>query len=435
MSDTVATEALPKKSRAPRESVKRQSSDATRFHMSKEAVDTSVLDYGAMTDLQCVKAMAKARWGSFTVTTCPHCMSSASHYWSSSQMRWKCKGCGKRFSVTSGTVFAGRRMPLQTLLAAIHVWICGSAGQPALEMRRMMNVKGYNTAYTLFSKCREGLSRGYNTGLISGVLEMDGAHSSGRGASRKRGVPQNYKSPDEIAETQADVLESASLTQSARQKKAHDKKKAALAAGAAVHPEFGQVFPDARRITMNMRMRGGKKGKGACKTRVGIAVTESPEAAAMLARKFIAVPESILATDSGPAFKELGKQFQLHLQVNHSEALVGADGEHNNNSESYGSRLDRAEKGVYLNIEPKYLHDYAVEAGFREDHNRMAPGAASKRFFHFALSVGLSHDFRGYTHGKHRHHEVLLTGNLPAKPSGPAKGRSPISMMNGRPPR
>lgn len=434
MSDTAADDLNPKK-KGPRESVKRPSSDASRFHMSKEAVDVSVLDYGHMTDLQCVKTMAQARWGSVTVTSCPHCMSSASHYWSKREMRWKCKGCGKRFSVTSGTVFAGRRMPLQTMLAAIHVWICGSAGQPALEVRRILELKGYNTAFTLLSKCREGLVRGYNTGLISGVLEMDGAHTSGRGASRKRGRPLNYQSPEEKAAAQQDALNSAALTQSAKQKKRLEEKKAALAAGGVVHPEFGQVFPATRRITINLRKRGGKKGKGACVTRVGIALTESPEAAALLARKYIAMPESILATDTGPAFSALGKEFQIHLQVNHSETLVGPNGEHNNNSESFGARMDRSEKGVYLNIEPKYLHDYAVETSFREDHNRMAPGAASKRFLHCALNVGLSHHFRGFTHGKHRDHEVLLTGNRPAKASGPEKGRSPISMENGRPPR
>ena len=434
MSDTAAADPKPKK-KGPRESVRRPSSDASRFHMSADAVDVSVLDIGRMSDLQCIKALAKARWGSSNVTTCPHCMSSASHYWSKSELRWKCKGCGKRFSVTSGTVFAGRRMPLQTMLAAIHVWICGSAGQPALEVRRMVSFKGYNTAFTLLSKCREGLVRGYNTGLVSGILEMDGAHTSGRGASRKRGRPLSYRSAEEVAATQESVLDSASLTQSARQKKRREEKKAALAAGGVVHPGYGQVFPAGRRITLNLRKRGGKRGKGACVTRVGIALTESPEAATILARKYVAIPESILPTEKRAALSELDKALQLNLQINHSETQLGPNGEHNNNSESFGARMDRSEKGVYLNIEPKYMHDYAVEAGFREDHNRMAPGAASKRFLHHAMNVGLSHHFRGFTHGKHRSHEVLLTGNRPAKPSGPAKGRSPISMVNGMPPR
>lgn len=414
-----------------RTSVHRPSSDCSRFHMSKDAVDRSVGTYFTMSDLECVKHLAKARWGSFKVVSCPHCNTSSDHYWSTREKRWKCKGCGKRFSVTSNTVFANRRIPIQTLLAAVHIWICGSAGQPALEMRRILDMKGYNTAFTLLSKGREALVRNYNTGLISGVVEMDGAHISGHGASLKRGRPLNYRSETELAEAQAD----AQLTTSSRQKKRREAKAAALAAGGVLHPEHGNVFPASRRITMNLRKRGGRRGKGTMVTRVGICMTESPEAAAALARKFVAVPESILATDTGTAFSKLGKEFQIHVKVNHSETLVGPNGEHVNNSESFSARMDRSEKGVYMNIEPKYLHDYAVETAFREDHSRMAPGETSDRALHYALGVGLSQHFRGYTHGRHRNYEVLLTGNRFAAPSGPAKGRSPISMTNGRPPR
>ena len=292
-----------------------------------------------------------------------------------------------------------------------------------------MNFKGYNTAFTLGSKLRECLERGYNTGLLSGVVEMDGAHSSGRGASARRGRPLNYTAVDDTPP------DAAGLTQAAKQKKRREAKAEALAAGGVLHPETGNVFPAGRRITLNVRMRGGAKGKGSVQTRVGIGMSESPLAAEILVNQFVAVPESILSTDTGTAFSKIGKQFQLHVTVNHSETLVGPEGQHVNNAESFTARLDRAEKGVYLNIEPKYLNDYAVEVAFREDHNRLAPGAAAERLLHYALGVGLSRHFRGYTHGKHRNYEMLLQGEQYAPPSGPAKGRSPISSENGRPPR
>ena len=77
---------------------------------------------------------------------------------------------------------------------------------------------------------------------------------------------------------------------------------------------------------------------------------------------------------------------------------------------------------MYLNIEPRYLHDYAVETAFREDQRRVAAGQAADRALHFALSVGHSHFWRGFTHGHHRKHEILATGNAPFPASGPAKG-------------
>ncbi|MDE2626645.1 MAG: IS1595 family transposase [Burkholderiales bacterium] len=413
-----------------RNSIHRPSSDASRFHMSKAAVDRSVEDVAKWTDLQCVKHLANVRWGSFKVIGCPHCNAHDEHYWSSKELRWKCRGCGKRFSVTSNTVFAYRKLPLQKLLAALHLWASGAAGQPALELRRMLNLGGYNTAFTLVSKLREGLLRGFHTGLVSGVVEMDGAHASGRRASEKRGRPLTFKVNDP-EEAQKDAL----LTSSARSKKRREEKVAALAAGGNVHPEHGTVFPASRRIAFTLRRRSGAKGKGAVVTRVGIGLAETPDVAQALVDAYVAKPESILATDTGTAFKAVGKEFQLHLAVNHSDTLVGPNGEHVNNSEGFTARQDRSEKGVYLNIEPKYLMDYVVETAFREDHRRVAPGRQADRALHFALNIGRSQYWTNFTHGRHRDFEILRPENRPAKASGPAKGRSPVAAQNGRAPR
>ena len=55
------------------------------------------------------------------------------------------------------------------------------------------------------------------------------------------------------------------------------------------------------------------------------------------------------------------------------------EGQHNNNAESFSARQDRAEKGAYWNIEPKYLTDYAAETVFREDHRQTVAGAFADR--------------------------------------------------------
>jgi ribosomal protein L37AE/L43A len=425
-----ATETTAAKPPRRRTVVHRASSDASRFHMSKEAVDRSVEEFATWSDLRCIRHLATIRWGSYKVVGCPHCNTTAEHYWHVKERRWKCAHCRKKFSVTSNTVFANRRLAWQKLLAAIHLWACGAAGQPALELRRMLKLGGYNTAFTLVSKLREGLLRGFNTGLISGVVEMDGAHASGRRASETRGRPLTFRVADE-----EDAKQDALLTVSARQKKRREEKAAAIAAGGVVHPEHGAVFPASRRIAFTLRRRSGAKGRGALVTRVGIGLAETPDVAQALVDAYVAKPESILATDTGTAFSKVGKEFQLHLQVNHSETLVGPNGEHVNNSEGFSARQDRSEKGVYLNIEPKYLHDYVVETAFREDHRRLGPGAAADQAAFWALNVGLSRFWRGFTHGKHRDHEILVPANREAKPSGPKKGRSPVSGANGRPPR
>ena len=415
-----------------RTSIKRPSSDATRWHMSKDAVDRSVTDISKWTDLQCVRHMAEVRWGSFKRVVCPHCATGAEHYWSTRQMRWKCKSCGSSFSVTSQTVFAGRKMSLQKLLVAVHLWAAGASGKPALEVRRILKFGGYNTGFVFFSKLREGLLRGFHTGLVSGVVEMDGAHASGRRASEKRGRPLNKQYADEVEAARDDALLTTSAKQAARRKQ---RKEEALASGGVLHPEHGKVFPASRRITFTVRRRSSVAGKGAMLTRVGIGLTETPDVVQSLVDAYVVVPESILATDTGSAFKKAGKKFQMHLEVNHSETLVGPEGQHNNNAESFSARQDRAEKGIYLNIEPKYLRDYATETAFREDNRRTATGAVGDRALHHALNVGLSKYWRGFTHGHHRNFEFLHPSNQAAKASGPEKGQSPVSMMNGRAPR
>lgn len=427
---TAAALAAEPKKKGLRTVVHRASSDASRFHMSKDAVDRSVEVFATWSDLQCIKHLANIRWGSFKVVGCPHCSSTGEHYWSAKEQRWKCRHCGKRFSVTAKTVFSNRKLPLQKLLAAIHLWACGAAGQPALELRRMLSIGGYNTAFTLVSKLREGLLRGFNTGMVSGVVEMDGAHASGRRASEKRGRPLTFRVTDP-----EEAKKDAFLTSSARSKKRREEKAAALAAGGVVHPEHGAVFPAARRIVFTLRRRDGRKGKGAVVTRVGVGLAETPDVAQALVDAYVAKPESVLATDTGTAFMKVGKEFQLHLQVNHSETLVGANGQHVNNSEGFTARQDRSEKGVYLNIEPKYLHDYSVETAFREDHRRVAPGRAADRALHFALNAGPSVYWKMFTHGHHRDFEILKPANRPAKASGPRKTCSPLSQVNGRAPR
>jgi len=147
------------------------------------------------------------------------------------------------------------------------------------------------------------------------------------------------------------------------------------------------------------------------------------------------MPESYLNTDTSPAYKELGKHYKGHMTVEHSKELRGPNGENNNQSEELNWRYDRAEKGVYLNIEPKYMLDYAVETAFRADTRRLPNGQQLKLALNVALSVGESLFWKGFTRGHHREAELIHPAPQPAKPSGPKKGRHPISAMNGRPPR
>lgn len=404
----------------------RRRSGTAKWHMSREAVSLSVPELLHWTDRQCLEFMVEVRFGSWDTVSCPHCGTVGRHYWRPLEKRWKCKGCGSTFSVTSGTVFAKRKKPLRDILGSVLLWLNSAAGQPALELKRHMDTT-YSTAFTLQHKMREALLRGYNVGLINGDVEIDGAHQSGWRAAEKRGVPQGSRPVD--GDTEQKALNEIMLTQTGRS--SSRKKKM----DGAIDPEFGRRLPKDRRIFFAVRKRSGVRGKGACTTRVAIGLSETAPVAAAILKNFVAMPESYLNTDSSPAYTEMGKGFREHFTVEHGKMLSGPDGENNNQAEELNGRYDRAEKGIYLNIEPKYMLDYAVETAFRSDTRRLPNGQQLKLAMNIALGVGESMFWKGFTHGHHRLVELIHPLPQPAPASGPAKGRHPISSANGRPPR
>ncbi len=112
-------------------------------------------DFSKWTNLRCIRHLAKARWGSCERVICPHCGTYDVHCWAPGELRWKCKGCGSRFSVTSKTVFADRKLPLQTLVAAMHVWAeAGGGDVAAAELARRMKFAGFPTAKNLLQRLR-----------------------------------------------------------------------------------------------------------------------------------------------------------------------------------------------------------------------------------------------------------------------------------------
>ena len=406
---------------------RRRRSGTAAWHMSMQAVDLSVPEVAAWTDRQCLDFLVEVRFGSWTTVGCPHCGTLGEHYWRKNEQRWKCKGCGSTFSITSGTVFSNRKKPLKHIVTSVLMWVNSAAGQPALELKRHMKTT-YNTAFTLQHKLREALIRGYNVGLINGDVEMDGAHQSGRRSTEKRGKPQGSQPIEK--DSDEGTLTETMLTHGGRNAKSKK-----LRMTGAIDPEFGASLPEDRRILFAIRKRSEVPGKGATVTRVAIGLVETAAVAEAVMKDYIAIPESYLNTDSHPAYRDLGRQFKLHRTVNHGKTLSGPNGENNNQAEELNARFDRAEKGIYLNIEPKYLLDYAVETSFRSDTRRLPNGQQLKVALHVAMNVGESQFWKRFTKGEYRNVELTHPSPRPAPASGPAKGMHPISSANGRPPR
>src|SRR5687767_4746598 len=115
---------------------------------------------------------------------CPKCGCVACYEYASRPI-FKCKGCLHQFSVTSGTIFASRKLPVRDYLLAIAIFANGAKGHSALQLSRDLNCQ-YKTAFVLAHKIREALGTDLDR-TVEGEIEIDGAYFGGYVK------PANYK--------------------------------------------------------------------------------------------------------------------------------------------------------------------------------------------------------------------------------------------------
>jgi len=108
---------------------------------------------------------------------CPAC-GTVEPYFLKSRKKWECRGCRKHFSVTSGTIFASRKLDFTDILAAIALFVNAAKGISALQMARDLDVQ-HKTAWVMCHKLREAMAMGNDDVVLSGDVEIDGCHVGG----------------------------------------------------------------------------------------------------------------------------------------------------------------------------------------------------------------------------------------------------------------
>lgn len=382
----------------------RKKTGTAAFHMSNDSVGLGAEALEKLTLLQAVMFTAKAVWGSTEVMPCPHCGTIDSHHFRRAERRWKCKSCDSTFSVTSNTVLADSKLPMTKVLKMAYSWTSGASGVAALQLRRYWSIP-YPTMFTFCHRFREGLARGHNVGVLTGIQEMDGMDVNGKRYREKRNQPLGGGNAGRP------------------RLPAHLLKAAKEFIGPPLPPKFGKAAaqPADRRIVLVLRQRGVSKGKGASATRVSIALTESGKTALAMATKFASV-ESVIMSDEDSSYAAFDTLFKAHKSINHSVAYSDGKGTNNNQAESYNKRLRRSLEGVHLNVSNKYLHEYASEQAWREDARQMSTGDKLDNLLRTVMFVGPSQNWCGYSHGKHRTEEILIDGRKAAPARGKPKG-------------
>jgi transposase-like protein len=271
---------------------------------------------------------------------CPSC-GCTEVYNITTRRRFKCVACHKQFSVTSGTIFASRKLSFTDLLAAIVIFVNGAKGVSALQVSRDLDVQ-YKTAFVLSHKLREAMAREQaEAGKLTGVVETDGAYFGGYVK------PANHKA------------------------NRRDRR-------------FLVNQNGKRQSVIVMRERGGDT-----LTFVG----KSEAAGVTLVRQHVA-PDAIIMADEASNWDALHGSHVAH-RINHSECYSTADA-CTNQAESFFSRLRRAEIGTHHHIAGAYLAAYATEMAWREDNRRVANGSQAGMVAGAALAAPQSRAWAGY---------------------------------------
>ena len=284
-----------------------------------------------MSDDEAHAAFVAIRWADTGgEPSCPRCGCLAVYAYTARRI-WKCKGCGHQFSVTSGTIFASRKLPIRDYLAAIVLFVNAVKGISALQLGRDLDVQ-HKTAFVLAHKLREAISAEQLKGNLSGVVEVDGAYFGGH--VRKENEAKDRK----------------------------DRRFAANQSGK-------------RRPVVVLRERGGRT--------FPFVVAKESDAVPVIRAKV--APGTVLHADEAAGWDLLHAFYDVK-RINHTAAF-SLDGACTNQAESYFARLRRAELGQHHRISGKYLAAYAVEMAWREDTRRRPNGT----LYHLAASAALGH--------------------------------------------
>jgi transposase-like protein len=288
------------------------------FLLSSAARTFSLMALCRLSDEDAYNTFRRLRWpASDGAPVCPGCDCPVAYVYRCRRL-FKCKGCHKQFSVTSGTLFASRKLPFQVLLLAIGLFVNAVKGISSLQVSRDLDIHA-KTAFVLLHKFRCGLLSSTSTSTLGGVVEIDGGWFGGYVRPRNRRIERID-----------------------RRRRRHQNGK--------------------RRCVVVMRQRGGPT--------VPIVTTREVDAVP-IARRRIATGSTVHA-DEASAWDDLHAWYEMR-RINHRRAY-SMDGACTNQAESYFSRLRRAELGQHHHIAGPYLDQYSTEMAWREDTRRDANG-------------------------------------------------------------
>ena len=138
------------------------------FLLSPAARTLSLMALCQLSDEDAYILFRRLRWPDTDGSpVCPCCDCPVAYVYRCRRL-FKCKACHRQFSVSSGTLFASRKLPFQVLLLAIGLFVNAAKGISSLQVSRDLNVHA-KTAFVLLHKFRCGLLESTSAVALNGV--------------------------------------------------------------------------------------------------------------------------------------------------------------------------------------------------------------------------------------------------------------------------
>lgn len=235
--------------------------------------------------------------------------------------RWRCRDCGKQYTVRVGNIMEDSPIPLRKWAYAFWCAATAKNGVSALEMSRKLQIT-YKSALFLMNRIRWAMRPAGPGPKLTGTIEADETYVGGkprvrhnRGGGARR-IPLPLKTPVfAVVQRGGDVRAS--------------------------------VMPTVR--SRNVR-----------DTLLSFAHTDAE-----------------LMTDELPAYLQAGKRFAGHFRVKHrAREYVNAQRPeiHTNTVESFFARIKRGLEGTHHAVSPEHLHRYVAQYAFLYNARKLNDG-------------------------------------------------------------
>lgn len=301
--------------------------------MGKQEFSIPALANRLATEADAYKMLEELRWTDGTPDACPLCNADGKFYFltpkdgtsrktrtgANSQRRvWKCAACRKQFSVLTGTVMHGSKIPVRTWLFVILEMCASKNSVAAREIERKYGLTP-KSAWFMLHRLREAMKRDPLAAVLSGTIVADETWIGGD--------PGNRHAAARLAEGH---------------KRWASQKTTVLSL---VHKESGEV-----------------------RSAIIPNVTASTLRKAMEQELAINLGMTTLHTDSWKGYVSMEPVLAGHQSVNHNQGEYVRGDVSTNRAEGFFGQLKRSIDGTHHHVSPRHLPRYLAQFDWLYTH-------------------------------------------------------------------